>query len=69
MRDSLSSSDRVFVIAFGASLALHLIFLITRVIPLPWLSQIKDRMPIEVVYETAQAKAEAERFEATPKTK
>lgn len=65
MRDALSQSDRIFVIAFGASLAVHLVFLITRVVNLPWLIQVKDRLPIEVVYETAQSKPEVERFEAT----
>ncbi len=59
-----STSDRVFLIAFGVSLAIHLVLLITRIVSFPWLAQMKHRLPLEVVYETAQAKPEVEQFQA-----
>lgn len=45
------NSDRMFLIAFGASLGVHLFLLINQAVSRYWFSAPRNRPPLEVVYE------------------
>ncbi len=59
-RDPLSISDRVFLIAFGCSVAFHMVLLVSRVLSLSWFTRMRDRLPIEVIYDVAAGQPEAQ---------
>ena len=51
--------DRVFVIAFSASLLLHLALVIGQVLSLEWFRVLRPTAPVEVFYDYATAQPEA----------
>ena len=51
-------SDRIFTLAFGTSLGLHLLVLLGQVLPFRWLTPSPDRAPLQVIYEYEIAKQE-----------
>jgi TonB family protein len=63
-RLGLRKEDRVFAIAFGVSLAAHLLFLIGQLLQLGWFVVRKDLGPIEVVYNYEMATKAAQDMRA-----
>ena len=57
-------SDRIFTIAFGASLGVHLFLLVTQIIPWDWTRVIKQHGPIDVIYEYKIAQEELRQLQA-----
>jgi len=51
-------SDRMFLISFGASAGLHLLLLAGQLLSLDWFALPRQRLPLEVIYESRSDPAE-----------
>lgn len=56
-------SDRAFTVAFGLSLAVHLLFLLTRIAPFNWLPLRRPQGPLQVIYDYEIAQQELRRLQ------
>ena len=63
-RLGIRTEDRVFTIAFGVSLAAHLLFLVGQLLQLDWFTVRRDLGPIEVVYNYEMARESAQDMRA-----
>ena len=63
-RLGIRTEDRVFAIAFGISLAAHLLFLLGQLLRLEWFAPRRDLGPIEVIYNYEMAREAAQDMRA-----
>ena len=63
-RLGIRTEDRVFTIAFGVSLAAHLLFLLGQLLQFDWFTVRRDLGPIEVTYNYEMAREAAQEMRA-----
>ena len=57
-------SDRVFIVSFSVSVALHLLLLCSQLLPMNWLNAPTTRAPLDIIYEYHKAQQELRHLQA-----